>query len=298
MNDHPTIVSISYGEGHDGVLSISSQELEAPIWSRLKLAVRSRGFDCRISGGTLRLSWTDVLSIVREYGSRDFQRSLNFRFQPQGEATQKLGNFAKQIQKVRSQRGHLSGVASEGEISDRLIEKGFTRRTLKEFQLRDLIHLNALENGANFSVPGAGKTTVTFALHTLLRARENHLIVVAPKSATQVWKDIVFECMENGAANDGDEPFTVLDGNEEDTFRDLNSGSTRFIISYDLMIPPTKNFNRSYRHNTNSLGPRRVSSDESGVAVATRCISSQNRSATCSTRHFDRNTDATVRVGY
>ncbi len=236
MSDQPTTVSVSYDDSHGGVLSVSQDELQSPIWSRLKLAIRSRGFDCRISGNILQLSWPDAISIIREFGSRDAQRSLSFRFRPEGEAANKLKEFAQQVRKARSQRKTLTSVASEEEISKKLIDLGFTRRTLKKFQLRDLARLIALENGANFSVPGAGKTTVTFALHTLLKKPGHHLIIVAPKAANQAWKDVVAECMEKGAANDGDEPFTVLDGQEADTIRALNSGATRFIISYDLMI--------------------------------------------------------------
>lgn len=64
----------------------------------------------------------------------------------------------------------------------------FTRE-LKDFQLRDLAHLLALEHGANFSVPGAGKTTVELAVYEAERAagRIERLLVVAPLSAFDAW---------------------------------------------------------------------------------------------------------------
>lgn len=64
------------------------------------------------------------------------------------------------------------------------------RRPLKEFQVRDLGQLLALPHGANFSVPGAGKTVVTFGLYEaeLARNQVQRLLVVAPLSAFEAWE--------------------------------------------------------------------------------------------------------------
>jgi hypothetical protein len=60
---------------------------------------------------------------------------------------------------------------------------------LRWFQLRDLCRLLALEHGANFSVPGAGKTAVTYALYEAERVsgRVSRLMVIAPLSAFDSW---------------------------------------------------------------------------------------------------------------
>jgi SNF2 family DNA or RNA helicase len=80
-------------------------------------------------------------------------------------------------------------------LVDDLSAVGF-KRDLKPFQVRDLGHLLALSHGANFSVPGAGKTTVAYALHALERARDrvSRLLVVAPLSAFAAWGEEVEEC--------------------------------------------------------------------------------------------------------
>jgi SNF2 family DNA or RNA helicase len=66
-------------------------------------------------------------------------------------------------------------------------------RELRPFQLRDFEMLSNLRHGANFSVPGAGKTTVTYALHARERAagRATKLLVIAPLSAFGAWEDEV-----------------------------------------------------------------------------------------------------------
>ena len=65
------------------------------------------------------------------------------------------------------------------------------RGGLRWFQQRDLARLLALRHGANFSVPGAGKTTVTYALYEIerVRGRVARLLVVAPISAFESWID-------------------------------------------------------------------------------------------------------------
>lgn len=60
---------------------------------------------------------------------------------------------------------------------------------MKSFQERDLGRILALSHGANFSVPGAGKTTVAYATYEAERARGRveRLLVVAPLSAFDAW---------------------------------------------------------------------------------------------------------------
>ncbi|MFJ9421572.1 DEAD/DEAH box helicase [Streptomyces sp. NPDC101249] len=61
---------------------------------------------------------------------------------------------------------------------------------LNEFQRRDIAKLLSLGHGANFSVPGAGKTRVALAVYAAQRARgsASRLLVVCPKSAYESWR--------------------------------------------------------------------------------------------------------------
>lgn len=236
MNQGPTTVGVRYNEDHSGTLHVPSEALESAIWARLKLTIRGSRLQHKIKGTEIALSWPDVLGVVRELGSKATQSSLNFRFQPEGIAIAKLRSFSEEFRKARTQRLRLDQILSMAEIREKLCLAGFSKRELKDFQLRDLCRLLALANGANFSVPGAGKTTVIFALHMLIRRPDLTFLVVAPKSAFQSWIDVVTECIEDGAPDHGAEPFTVLNSSENDTRECLSSGSSRFIISYDLAI--------------------------------------------------------------
>jgi SNF2 family DNA or RNA helicase len=63
-------------------------------------------------------------------------------------------------------------------------------RKLKEHQLKAALHLLAVGNGANFSVPGSGKTTVVLVVYAWLKSRGlvDALFVVGPPSCFGPWK--------------------------------------------------------------------------------------------------------------
>lgn len=64
------------------------------------------------------------------------------------------------------------------------------KRQLTEFQISSITKLFSIKSGANFSVPGSGKTTATLVLWQLLRfeKRVGKLLVIAPRSAFDTWK--------------------------------------------------------------------------------------------------------------
>ncbi|MFA7270304.1 MAG: DEAD/DEAH box helicase [Sterolibacterium sp.] len=63
-------------------------------------------------------------------------------------------------------------------------------RRLKEHQVKAALHLLSVRNGANFSVPGSGKTTVVLAVFDWLRSRGevDSLFVVGPPSCFAPWR--------------------------------------------------------------------------------------------------------------
>ncbi len=117
--------------------------------------------------------------------------------------TVELDDAAKAvISRGRVDRDRLREIrASEpaGDVQDaeaRLSQTRFVRE-LRDFQIRDLAKLLALDHGANFSVPGAGKTTVELAVYEAERAagRVMQLLVVAPLSAFDAWREDAKRCL-------------------------------------------------------------------------------------------------------
>jgi SNF2 family DNA or RNA helicase len=78
---------------------------------------------------------------------------------------------------------------------------GFTRE-LRDFQLRDVGRLLNMGNGANFSVPGSGKTTVAYAIFSVLREAGliDVMAVVAPPSAFEAWEVEAHDCFGDDRA--------------------------------------------------------------------------------------------------
>ncbi|MCL7381394.1 DEAD/DEAH box helicase [Streptomyces sp. 35G-GA-8] len=69
---------------------------------------------------------------------------------------------------------------------------------LTDFQRRDVARLLSLQHGANFSVPGAGKTRVGLAVYAAMRERGDvrRLLVVSPKSAYESWLFEIRHCFK------------------------------------------------------------------------------------------------------
>jgi superfamily II DNA or RNA helicase len=82
----------------------------------------------------------------------------------------------------------VSTVTADAEDIFPLLGEGWCA-SLTDFQRRDIAHLLSMRHGANFSVPGAGKTRVGLALYSAMRARgeAGRLLVVSPKSAYESW---------------------------------------------------------------------------------------------------------------
>jgi len=98
----------------------------------------------------------------------------------------------------------LSGdepVAEEGQVQPddviQLIGPEWTA-DLTTFQRRDIAQLLSMRHGANFSVPGAGKTRVALAIFAAMResGEVQRLIVVSPKSAYESWQYETAHCFK------------------------------------------------------------------------------------------------------
>lgn len=209
------------------------------IWDRLVGATVGVSAEASVSADGLEMPWPMALSILRDFGNRAQQEALNFRFRPDGEAQERIRAFSADVKRANAARSSLTLSISRDEIAARLTAMKFTKRKLKPFQYRDLERLLSLPHGANFSVPGAGKTTVTFALHLLARSEGQHLLVIGPRAAFPAWKAIVSECMADDAPTGSREAFTVLDGRADQIEEALRSGATRYLISYDRMLRNT-----------------------------------------------------------
>ena len=114
------------------------------------------------------------------------------------------GSAKDLVLRHRENKTHLeiafnsSSRADAKQIDIALNESRFIR-VLRPFQQRDLAKLLGMANGANFSVPGAGKTTVAYAAyeHERITGRVQRLLVVSPISAFESWEQEAEICFKS-----------------------------------------------------------------------------------------------------
>ena len=109
------------------------------------------------------------------------------------------------------------------DLDDELRAAGFVR-ALMPFQRENLARVLRLPHAADFSVPGAGKTTLALATFAVLRRRGtvDRLMVVAPIAAFEAWKEEAADCF--------DEPLDLVIFRGSDTF--VPSGTDVLVSNY------------------------------------------------------------------
>ncbi|MEV5140863.1 DEAD/DEAH box helicase [Streptomyces syringium] len=100
-----------------------------------------------------------------------------------------LGNLQDaEAVKKRLETPGQAGEVAPGDVPTLLGDSWIAE--LSEFQRRDIAKLLSLQHGANFSVPGAGKTRVALAVYAAQKAqgKVSRVLVVCPKSAYESWQ--------------------------------------------------------------------------------------------------------------
>jgi hypothetical protein len=162
-------------------------------WQRLQSAALSLDPNAGLIPGRLTLAWYNCLNLFREF--LPLQKPLGFMFHSDETSREALSRFLTELNETATAREGLLRQWTATEIEADIRTKGFTLRELRSFQLRDVAKLASLSAGANFSVPGAGKTTVALAIHLLTCLPEDKMLVICPKSAFPAWTEVVGDCI-------------------------------------------------------------------------------------------------------
>lgn len=211
-----------------------SDDISLEVSTRLRQIVLAADPVAILSPSTLSCAWVSALAVVPALDGLRQTYALELRATTAAQA--RLAHFRDQRRALDAARKRRPIEITEDEVTRRLEANGFTKRTLTTEQMRDVIRLVSLPNGANFSVPGAGKTTVAMAVHTISCNPGDHMLVVAPKNAFSAWSEVIVDCFADDAPNDGRVDFQRLDGDTINLEASLHSGRRRFIISYDKLI--------------------------------------------------------------
>ncbi|MDX3454521.1 DEAD/DEAH box helicase [Streptomyces sp. ME02-8801-2C] len=97
------------------------------------------------------------------------------------------------VQDANAVSERLAGSTTRGEVDPGAVPSllgDSWEAELSQFQRRDIAKLLSLGHGANFSVPGAGKTRVALAVYAAQKAqgKVTRVLVVCPKSAYESWR--------------------------------------------------------------------------------------------------------------
>ena len=216
-----------------GVLG-RSDDLNEAVWLRLKIAAVQFDADARAREGRIELDWAAAIVAARSVAGLRSQYS--FVLEAVGEARELLARDQIERSRLRQLRTAVPRVGPDIREQLELVGWDSAKRTLKSHQVDDLQILTALDHGANFSVPGAGKTTVGFALHLLIRRPGMRLLVVCPKNALGAWSTIVQEVMRAGLPDGLSRPFVRLDGSDEDVSSTLATTTPFLVVTYDRVV--------------------------------------------------------------
>ncbi len=100
------------------------------------------------------------------------------------------------ITKIQNQESEFAGIKKNFSKIVSHLPSILLKRKLKPYQVKGLEHLLKVEHGANFSVPGSGKTTMVYAYFDQLKRAGivEKLFVVGPFSSFSPWEEEAEKC--------------------------------------------------------------------------------------------------------
>lgn len=140
--------------------------------------------------------WGDESDIILSKVVTYFKKE-KVKFKPTKNCEVKLNFFAERTEEFRIikklgqdfKNGNFN--ITEFKEFEQFVNAYLPTRKLKPHQLKAAFHLYLIKNGANFSVPGSGKTSVVLSVYEKLRleGKINVLFVVGPVACFGPWKN-------------------------------------------------------------------------------------------------------------
>lgn len=114
---------------------------------------------------------------------------------------------AEIVHKLQSDAAQLETARSIGRRLKhrpvKLIEVPGLKRRLKSYQVPAIAHLIEVQNAANFSVPGSGKTSIALAAYAILKQQNeiHKLVIIGPRSSFMPWEEEYYACFHRKPAS-------------------------------------------------------------------------------------------------
>lgn len=177
------------------------------LWAnrRARLLLNSN-FDITLENSEIRIlcdrgvrTVSDVVKLAASY--------KGFTLKYDSQASEELQNFTESenlFEKFASAAAEIKNNhcdKSEFQYFTEILEKHMTSRRLYPLQLLSAYHLAFSQNGCNFSVPGAGKTSIVYGAYSYLKHQEHDkaktvdkLLIIGPLSSFGPWENEYAEC--------------------------------------------------------------------------------------------------------
>jgi len=128
---------------------------------------------------------------------RTYLQKEKIEFKPTKNCEAKINSLAERTEILQSMkklgRDFKNGTFNEKQFKEfeQFCKNHLPTRKLKPHQLKAAFHLYLIHNGANFSVPGSGKTSVVLSVYEKLKeeGKVNVLFVVGPPACFGPWKN-------------------------------------------------------------------------------------------------------------
>lgn len=162
----------------------------------------------------------------------------------------KAMDFSQHAKKALDIKNNFDN-APKGYIEFITVIKKELTRTLYEHQLKASYHMAYSLNSCNFSVPGAGKTSIVYAAYAYLKKvkKVDKLLIIGPLSASMAWENEYFECFNKSPDYMN---LSKLDNSEKNEyfrkFREIQAEIT--FINYESFNTTKKSINDFFDKNS------------------------------------------------
>ncbi|MCP1187467.1 DEAD/DEAH box helicase [Paenibacillus sp. 1781tsa1] len=141
---------------------------------------------------------TNIRSMLRKYDIEELktelvEKTLLNYFQEE----KNFDKFSRQAYDIRNNNCDIHDFSQFTES----VAKNLTERTLYKLQLLSAYHLAFSQNACNFSVPGAGKTSIVYGAYAYLKSLNennpkyvNKILIIGPLSSFGPWESEYEEC--------------------------------------------------------------------------------------------------------
>lgn len=196
-------------------------------------------------------NFNDIQSLIKFLDDTNVEYILDSNIQQEYEdeldEIEKFQIFSKEAKKIWS-----ASYDSEYLFHFTKILSNKMKRRLYKLQLLSAFHLAFSQNACNFSVPGAGKTSIVYGAYTYLKNTENlqkrvdKLLIVGPLSSFKAWEDEYVSCFGTKPTSTRIPNLTAKDKTKYFYSEDV---SELTLISYQSLINQVDNIIYFLRNN-------------------------------------------------